>query len=327
MELSKEVDNAQKRLTRKVDNPLISLKLTQSEKEVLHLLTDEFLTVKQMCLRRKCTRQAIHKILKNLRKKGAYNNGLQMVDKTNPLVNQTGLIRLHGQEFNIKIIWQDDKFQEFLKNSNILYLDGNTVRLYKNSIEIYSGQSFYADNEQTATSKSLEYWRKFFVRLEHDLKVILFKQRSANIKLVNQHYARTNSEISESAIERGERIRVYAQEDGKLCFITDDSFGFKEDETLHPQTAKQDRKSIDKQVNDWRINNPPTQSELAISIQEVTKNQLIFSENMKSHISAIQKIGNQANNLGNQTNNLAEQVEKLTKIMTKFENHFESKDL
>lgn len=306
MRLKKEVDNAEKRLTRKVDNPLKVLKLTKSEKEVLHLLTDEFMTPKQISLRRKCSRQAVHKLLKKLQEKGAYNNGLQKVDKSNPLVNQNSLVRLHGQEFNIRILWQDEKYQKLLNNSNIIYIDGNTIRLYKNSIEIYSGQAFYGDDEQRATSKSLDYWLRFFTRLEHDLKVIIVKQRSANIKLVNQHYARTNSEISESAIERGERIRIYAQEDGKLAFITDDSFGFKEDETTHPKTAKQDRKAIDKQVNDWRINNPPTQSELAISIQNVTKNQLIFAENMKSHISAIQE-------LAKGVKKLTEKVDELNK--------------
>jgi predicted DNA-binding protein YlxM (UPF0122 family) len=287
----KKVD---KRLTRKVDNTLVNLELTKAEKEVLHLISDEFLTVKQICIRRQCSRQAVYKILKKLQKKGAYNTGLQRLTKSDPLVNlvnqNASKIRLHGQEFNIRILWQDNKYQQMMLRSNITFVDGNTVRLYKNAIEIYSGQAFFGDNEQDVTSKSLEYWLRFFTRLEHDLKIIIVKQKSANIKLVNQHYARTNSEISESALERGERIRIYAKEDGKLAFITDDSFGFKEDETVHPTTAKQDRKAVDKQVNDWRIYNPPTNSELAISIQDVTKNQMIFAENMRTHIGAIQEL-------------------------------------
>jgi hypothetical protein len=287
----KEVD---KKLTRKVDNTLIKLKLTKAEKEVLHLISDEFLTVKQMCIRRQCSRQAVYKIIKKLQKKGAYDSAFQRLTKSDPpvnLVNQNASkIRLHGQEFNIRILWQDNKYQQMMSRSNITFIDGNTIRLYRNSIEIYSGQAFFGENEQQTTSKSLVYWMRFFTRLEHDLKIIIVKQRSANIKLVNQHYARTDSEISESAIERGERIRIYAQEDGKLAFITDDSFGFKEDETVHPITAKQDRKAVDKQVNDWRIYNPPTNSELAISIQDVTKNQMIFAENMRSHIGAIQEL-------------------------------------
>lgn len=309
--IKKEVD---KRLTKKVDNTLKNLQLTKTEKDILHLLSDEFLTIKQICIRRQCSRQAVYKILKKLQEKGAYDSAFRRLTKSDPpvnLVNQNLLkIRLHGQEFNIRILWQDHKYQQLLSRSNIIYIDGNTIRLYKNSIEIYSGQAFFGENEQQSTSKSLAYWMRFFTRLEHDLKIIIIKQRSANIKLVNQHYARTDSEISESAIERGEKIRIYAQEDGKLAFITDDSFGFKEDETVHPITAKQDRKAVDKQVNDWRIHNPPTNSELAISIQDVTKNQMLFAENMKSHIKAVKDLGNGVTKFNEKIDLLIERLKK-----------------
>ncbi len=279
-------------------------KKTVYEQESLPLLKEVFLTSKQIELRRGCTRQAVNKIIKNLKKKGAYNLGLHMVDKVRPTC-QPNHIRLHAQEWNIKLLWQDENYKKLLQKSNILFIDSNTIRLYRNSIEIYSGQSFLGKDEQIATINSLIYWKGFFARLEHELKTILVKPKARNIKLVNQHYAYENSEICKNAIDEGEKIQVFAEEDGKLAFITDDSFGFKEDETLHPVTAKHDRKRIDKQVNDWRINNPPTNSEIVRNqeifsrgmiqvsnvMQGIQQNQEVFAKNMASHIKAIQELG------------------------------------
>jgi DNA-binding CsgD family transcriptional regulator len=297
MEKKNKVYKSKKRLTTKVDRTIKDSSLTDSEKDVLHLVTDESMTAKQISIRRGCSRQAVHKILKKLRQKGAYNKAFEKVDTTEALVNHNQNIRLHGQELNIRILWQNEKYQRILKKSNLIFIDGNTIKLYPKSVEIYIGHDFYGDNAQIAEKRSLEYLQRLIIRLEHDLNAILIKQRSANIRVVNQHYARTGSEVSESAIERGERIRIYAKEDGKLCFVTDDSFGFKEDEAVHPTTAKRDRNAIDKQINDWRLNNPPTNSELARVAMETSKNQLIFAENMKSHISAIQKLGSEVKGL------------------------------
>jgi DNA-binding MarR family transcriptional regulator len=244
--------------------------LTKAEKEVLHLIADEFLTIKQIAKTRGVSIQAVYKILKSLKRKGAYNIGLKKVEKVESTFNQSD-VRLHGQEFNIKILFQNEKYQKLLKKSNILFLDGNSVRLYKNSIEVYSGQSFYGKDQNEAEKKSLEYWNRFFCRLEHDMNIILIKTRARNIKIVNNHYARGNSEICDNANKNRERIWIMAEEDGKLAYITDDSFGFREDETVHPITAKIDRKNIDKQINDWRINNPPTNSEINENLNKAVK--------------------------------------------------------
>lgn len=245
--------------------------LTATEKEVLHLIADEFLTIKQIQIRRDCSFQAVYKILRKIREKGFLDNSFNRTvpsQGTNP-----NDVRLHGQEFNIKLLSQTNKYQESLKKSNILFLDGNTVKLFRNSIEIHSGNSFIGKTANEAESKSLDYFHKFFARLEHELGTIILKPRSRNIKLVNQHFARGDSEIAENCIENKNQIRVFAYEDGKLAFITDDSFGFKEDETVHPITAKIDREAIDKQINDWRLNNPPTNSQL-LETQQITANQL-----------------------------------------------------
>lgn len=313
--------------------PIKSVGLSSAEKEVKHLIDDEFLTVKQIAQRRSTTVQAVYKILKKVNNKTGFKQHLNRVEKVESTHSKSD-IRLHGQEFNIRILWQDNKYQELLEKSNIVFWDGNSVRLYKNSIEIYSGQSFFGKDEQMATSSSLEYWKRFIGRLEHDLKTILIKPRSRNIRVVNHHYARGNSEIAENAINEKERIWIYAEEDGKLAFITDNSFGFKEDETVHPITAQPDRKAIDKQVNDWRLRDPPTNSELANNIKEViegqkliTINQDYYGKHLVSHVSAVQGIDNGIKEIGIEQKRFNDMIEKNNEIMEKIAKLLESKGI
>lgn len=295
--------------------------LTEAEKEVLRMITEEFLTPKQIQIRRQCSRQAFYKILKKLKQKGAINSGLQQVDKSEAPVNLQ-LIRLHGQEFNIGILYQDQNYQKLLQRSNIIFLDGHTIKLYRNSLEVYAGEgtSFYGDTAQKAFSKSLAYWRHLFARLENDFKVILVKPRSANIKLVNQHFARGDSEIYVNATEHKEKIKIFAVEDGKLAFITDDSFGFNEDETVHPKTAKPDREEIDKHINDWRIHHPPTNSQLAARMQELGQHTIQTAQNLgqyaihlKAHVESVQKLGDKVDQWVEIGEKLLKTIERLEK--------------
>ena len=297
--------------------------ITKTEKEVLHLVSDEFLTIKQIALQRGVSLQAIYKTIKKLKEKGYLNNAMGRVENVESTPSKRD-IRLHGQELNINILYQDNKYQELLEKSNIIFIDSNTIRLYKKSIEIYSGQSFYGKTINEVENKSLEYLRRFLTRLEHDLKIILVKPRARNIKIVNQHYARGDSEISEKAMDEKERIWIYAEEDGKLAYLTDNSFGFKEDETIHPITAKKDRKAVDKQVNDWRLNNPPTNSELAhyqaetqqglkILIEmnkDLPKNMQLLAQQIESHLKLINRYEERNGIENRRTLNLIKKVEK-----------------
>lgn len=269
--------------------------LTKTEKEVLHLICDEFLTIKQIQIRRGCSFQAVYKIIKKLKEKGAIDHSLNKVEEIRcPNPND---VRLHGQEFNIKILFQEKRYQKELKKSNVFFLGGNTIKLFRNSIEIYSGNSFIGKTAKEADSKALDFWEHFFNRLEHELGISIWKERSRNIREVNHHYARGDSEIAENSIKNKKRIRVFSKEDGKLAFITDNSFGFKEDETVHPITAKQDREAIDKQINDWRLNNPPTISEIALIQSETAQNLNIlvntmseYGKHIKSHTESIKAL-------------------------------------
>lgn len=316
--MSEEVEKKVEKVEKKgLKLPSRSSGLTAAQKEVLHLITEEFLTHKQIAQRRNCSLQAVYKISAQLKRKGALDGGFNKVEKVETTFNQSD-IRLHGQEINIRIIMQNNKYQKLLQKSNTLFLEGNTIRLYKNSIEVYLGHSFYGKTINEAERHSLAYLQRFLARLEHDLKIGIIKNRSRNIKIVNQHFARGDSEIADNSIENKDRVWVYAEEDGKLAFITDNSFGFREDETLHPITGKQDREAVDKQVNDWRLRNPPTNSEIANNLNgtiSVVNNLAAtigeYGEHIKSHTSAIKSL---SKNMGKLVEIKAENIKLKKKL-------------
>lgn len=242
--------------------------LTKAEKEVLELCR-EFLTPQQIARRRKCSHQAIYNILNRLKEKGA----IDITHKPTHEKQRPQKIRLHGQEFNIRLLWKDHKYDQARNKSNIFKIDGTTVKLNKNSLEIYGGQtSFYADDAQKATSHSMLYWNKFFNRLEHELNIIIKKPRAQNIKLVNAHYAETNNELATKCNNEADKIRVYTTDTGKLWFTIDNSFQMNEAETLHPETSQQDmQEAVQPFFNDLRDNRPPTLSQVMHTINELAR--------------------------------------------------------
>jgi hypothetical protein len=220
------------------------------------------------------------KTIKILERKGVLNLKTKKVQniRCTPPSTKIKQIRLHGQEFNIKLIKKGSNYSKLMTNSNTISIDDNTIRLYTNSIEIYSGKSFFSEDVGKATSKSLQYWNRFFVRLESELDIIIVKNRHKNINLVKHHYAYTHNDLAKEMNEEDIRIRLYATEDNKLWFEIDNSWNLNEAETVHKQTAKQDMQNIIQPFfNDLRDNfkeEVPTISLILQSINELSKQNL-----------------------------------------------------
>lgn len=250
---------------------VVNSPLTPTEQVILSLISNEYLTPKQIARRQNISLSRVYRIIKNIKKKGHLNSVQKGVQKNEPGFQplKHNLIRLHGQEFNIKLLFKDKKYTNSV--GKLITLDGNTIRCYRDSIEVYSGHSFYADDVQKATVKSLEYFTKLFYRLENDLNIIIMKPRSQNIILVNQHYAEINNELAEESEQKGYKIRIYSNENGKLWFVIDNSFNLHEAET-QGITAKEDMQEIVRPFfNDLRDNKPPLPSEVYSILSETVR--------------------------------------------------------
>ncbi len=281
-------------------------KLTKLEKEVLFLITEEFLTIPKVAQRRKVTTRAIYKIRTNLIKKGALTTTNKKVHNFQCGNEPFGSgIRSHGFEWNIKILWKDHRYSNILKKNNSMFIAGHTVRLYSSSIEIYGNDSgsFFGEDVHHAQAKAFNYWNSFFIRLEHTLKVDLIKPHKFNVKLVKNHFASINNGLAKECGDNSDRIKVYAPEDGKLWFLIDNSFNLHEAETVKTDTASVDmQKVVAPFFNDIRDHFLSTGEVLTLS--SFLKVQAMFAENIVGHVSAI--------------NNISLQVEKLSSVIQDF---------
>lgn len=219
-------------------------KLTSREKEVLSLINNDFLTTKQTSVRLGISIQRVNYYVRSLKRKGFLNLGVsKKLSTLKPLVS-SGDIRLHGEQFRIGILCDSEKYRGLLKKSNVLFIDSNTVRISKESVNVYSGQHFLGGSVELVTAEAMEYWSRFFVRLEYQLGLSLLKSRYENVKRVSSHYARVKDEISEELYKEGDRIKIFSEEDGKLWFVCDNSFNLYEAETVHPETSDVDMSEV-----------------------------------------------------------------------------------
>jgi biotin operon repressor len=237
---------------KKVDKKVDKQGITELEREILHLLTEQYLTPNKIAIKRNCSRQAVYKIIKSLKDKGIINKQYRKVDKIRCTLQPVNLLRLHGQEFNIKILYKGQQYKKLI--NKLIDIDGNSIRCYRNSIEVYSGHSFYGETVQKVTARSIRYFERLFMRIENDMKVIIVKSRKDNITMVKSHYAETGNEYAQECEKKGYKVRIYAKEDGKLWFMIDNSFNLHEAETVHTETARDDMDKIRKHFNDLRDN-------------------------------------------------------------------------
>ena len=263
--------------------------LSQEQAEVLRMLIKDFDTPRAISIRRKTTVSATYKTISKLRKKGYLSRGyirglkkrtptptIQPPKKRNiqpPTKELRNGVRLHAQEFNIKIIHKSDFYKKLQDKNNLIFVDDNTIRLYKDSIEVYTSEhkSFLGEDEQRATALSFSYWRGIFSRLESRLRIVIVKGEHTKIRQVNAHYSEINNELAEDCIKKKVKVRVFANEDGKLWFSIDDSFNLSEAETLHPSTSKRDMSRVKPFFNDLRDNDLPTLSDIMKLIKETAE--------------------------------------------------------
>lgn len=272
----------------------VSLSLEQ--KDILDLLTKEYLTPRQIALKRSTSKTAVYKTIEKLKKKGLFSRGLKKTvstpSKIQPALPMEHSIRLHGQEFSIVIIQGSQFYENLRKRKNTILIDGNTVRLYKTSIEVYCAQarSFIGEDVQRATSLSFQYWSKFFHQLEDFTRVMFIKGMNTSIKQVNAHYAEINNEMAKDYNEKQVKLKIYGIDDGKVWFLIDNSWNLNEAETVHPQRSKHDMERLKDFFNDLREKDVPNMSGVMVIIDKLVSSHAMYAENITSHIWAIKTL-------------------------------------
>jgi hypothetical protein len=254
--------------------------ITQIQKEIIRLLEQNY-KPKDISFRRKTSIRAVYKIVKGLKDKGiitgSFKKGFNFQPTSIPLSKK--LLRLHGQEFNLPLKYKE---KPYFPQETTLKIQGNTVRFYRNSIEIYSKQSFYGHSTQEVRQKSMDYFKEFFIKLQQTYKII-FK----SVKQVNAHYSEVENELAKDYNQKKEKIAISAKEDNKIWSKIDFSLNENEFETLHPLTAEADINKVKDFFQDVRDKEHFKPSELTTQVIGLTQNQEMFNENLVKHFQVL----------------------------------------
>jgi len=236
-------------------------------------------TIKEISNARQTTIRTTQKIIKKLKEKGVLKGSSTkgfVFQSTCPPATTYNYIRLHGQEFNIKI-----KYGKLIKTKSELF-KGSTVRFYKKSLEIYSKQSFIGKTPYECKLKSKIYFQRYFMQLQDKLDV-LFK----DIKEVNAHYSEMENELAEDYNKKNKKLIIKSKKDNKTWSLIDHSLNINEFEFIHPKTAYNDTGKFQDYFNDIRDNYTYKPSEATKLISNLTKNQLMFNENLVKHMKVL----------------------------------------
>lgn len=257
--------------------------LTPNEAMVLSLLTQEFLTVAQIAVRRKTTKRAVQLIRRRLIEKGYLSReASQGGGVSRSLRSTTQQLRLHAMQWKVGILWGQTEarvIQEFM---------GCHINVGKGFLEIYAkeGLVFEGPDEWACMALALQFFERVGLRLENDLGVKLIKPRSQNWELVKSEWATEGSEVAERHIGDGAALKVFATENGNLWFWGDWSKKTPEHETSN----KVDSVEVNKHLNDWRDFHPPTNSQLFGMLQKVLELQVQTAEFQKEQAAGLATI-------------------------------------
>ena len=307
----------------------VTKEVTNNDLEVLKYLT-EFLTIKRIAELKKVSRTAIYKVINRLinramiRKIGkAYEvteQGLHTINRLSP-----NKIRLHNLAFKLSILDKPRNWE--LNRSKILDLRvlSKQVNLKNNSYEIHSFNNlkvkttnnsiifymptFYGISTDECFKEAIDSLFKAIPKIENLFKIVLIRNRKANIEIISQHYARLQDTLARLYKTEGNKLYI-SDELGNIWLIADYSFRVDELETIYNKTAKEDMDVMANFLNDLR-KNPATISQVLNAIQQVTANQMIYAKNQETHIGLYKSISREMRGLSKAIRSSKSEVKKI----------------
>lgn len=265
-------------------------KLTKKQKEVYELYYNLGLSISSIAKRRQVTYNSIKKIILKLKEKGWIEKSFkQGAKKTMPSIMGGGqkYYRYHNLHLVIYPYYFYKRYNDISKGFGIPYGKW-TVTFNKRNIEIQlkEKESFDSLDIEDCRKQAQEEVNSTIYKLSERYGFEVFKEGKVNIKLVNQHMAEVENGISKLVSQKFEIIG----KDSKVWLLIDKSTGFKELETVHSELCPDDMKLLEKYLNDWRNNTPPTNSELSMAIMNSLKLQGVYNENIKKHLSVLENM-------------------------------------
>ena len=223
-------------------------------------------------------------------------------------------VRGHAFVFTLKIPehlrnWNNKKREIFLLKrkldfTNLTTFGGGQRILYKGrkiwltnkSVIVYEKSSYLAETSTNAKSHAIYNFISLIKGLERLLHADFTERagRQYSFKVSRQHYALVKNALAKQYDAEGKKLNL-SNENG-LWFIIDNSFNLHEAETIHPETADTDNIKIQNFFNSLK-EQPLTTSFILEVMHGIQQNQLVFAQNMSSHIKVIKDLGSGVNDL------------------------------
>lgn len=203
----------------------------------------------------KITKSSVYKRIQFLKRNCYIKKSRSFGGGTTQKVTQNkNPIRLHGQQWQIKILYKSSLYLEYLKKSNYINFKSFKCRLYKNSLTLWVLIDFVSNDPDSAHLESTNFLHGCLLKLENRLGLCLIKSGYQNLKEVKAHYAETNNEIAKEYNQKKKRLSIKAPEDLKEWLHIDNSLNLNEMEFTHSETANPDTNNICDQMNFLRSN-------------------------------------------------------------------------
>ena len=251
-------------------------------------------------------------------------------------------VRAHAFVFTLKIPdglrnWTNKNREFFLAKRDIqfsnlttfgggqrIFYKGRKVWLTNRSVILYEKSSYLAETATDAKSHAIYNFISLIKSLERLLHADFTERagRQYSFKVSRQHYALIKNALAKQYDAEGKKLNIYS--DKGLWFVIDNSFNLHEAETVHQETADTDNLKIQNFFNSLK-EQPLTTGFILDVMHGIQQNQLVFAQNMGSHIKVIKDLGNGVNELASLIDELKQGHGQLSKGQRTLEVSLEGK--
>lgn len=173
---------------------------------------------------------------------------------------------------------------------------GRKVWLTDGSIVLYEKSSFMADTAEEAKDYAISEIMGVMRALEKTLRADFSFAGKYKFRVSRQHYALVKNALAKQYDREGKKLEIYNHTG--LWFLIDNSFNLHEAETVHSKTAVQDNTKVQNFFNGLKETENYTPAFVVTSLAKNSQNldllmreQVVYAQNIKSHIQAIQDLG------------------------------------
>ena len=244
----------------------------------------------------------------------------EVQERSKKLTKDTLEVRGHAFMWKVRLpkIKNWNKRVEILDKLNIRYkligaykktpriiLKDRKIWLGDRYLIIYEPKSFLGRNAIESKNYAVQGLMELLELLESKFKVSFKIKGKYNFKVRRHHYALIKNLIAKQFNRENKKIMIFHE--GDLWFIIDNSYNLEEAETVSKKTAVIDNLGFQEYMNSHKRTNFEVTPDFVLKMMHgIQQNQLMFAENMRSHIEAIRKLGNEVENLSESIKNVSQ---------------------